>query len=150
MKALVNKKARFNYIFLEKFEAGITLTGDEIKAVRGGGVSFVDSYVTIKDGEAFLVNTHIGAYEKGTSGADTRRDRKLLLHKREIEYLLGKLAGSNLTLVPSRLYFRRGYAKIEIALARGKRSVDKREVLKKRAIERDVQAQLRSDKLKAR
>lgn len=146
MKAILNRKARFNYNILEKFEAGISLSGDEIKAIRAGKISLAESHAMIREGEAFLINAHIGAYEKGTTETDTRKDRKLLLHKKEIEYISGKMSGSNLTIVPLRLYFKHNYAKIEIALAAGKKIADKRETLKKRAIERDVEAQLRADK----
>jgi len=144
-----NKKAAFDYNLLEKFEAGIILTGDEIKSIRAGSASLVDSYVLIRQGEALLINAHIASYEKGAPDSDSRRDRKLLLHKREIEYLSGKLSGSNLTIVPLRLYFKGSYAKIEIALAHGKKRHDKRESLKRQALEREAQAALRDAKRKA-
>lgn len=149
MREIINKKAFFNYNILEKFEAGIALSGDEIKAIRAGKVSLADSYCLIKGGEAWLVNLHISPYEKAAEYSDPKRDRKLLLHKREIEYLTGKLFGQNLTIIPLRLYFRHSYAKIEIALARGKKKSDKREVLRRRAVERDIEMSLRSEKHKA-
>ena len=148
MKQILNKKASYNYNLLEKFEAGIVLSGNEIKELRNGRVSLNDAYVVIREGEAYLINAHISLYEKGTSiASDTRRSRKLLLKKKEIEYLAGKLAGSNLTLVPTRLYFRRGFAKIEIALAVGKKKYDKREAIKRREAEKEAQKLLRSEKL---
>jgi SsrA-binding protein len=150
MKQIVNKKASFNFHLLEKLEAGIVLTGDEIKSVRVGKVSFTDAFVLIKDGEAFLVNAHIAPYEKGVAAfTDPKRDRKLLLQKREVDYLIGRLAGSNLSLVPTRLYFKHNYAKIEIALARSKKKYDKREAIKKKEQEREAAALLRQEKLKA-
>jgi len=148
MKQILNKKASYNYNLLEKFEAGIVLSGNEIKELRNGRVSLNDAYVVIREGEAYLINAHISLYEKGTSiASDTRRSRKLLLKKKEIEYLAGKLAGSNLTLVPTRLYFRRGFAKIELALAQGKKKYDKREAIKRREAEKEAQKLLRSEKL---
>ena len=148
MKQILNKKASYNYNLLEKFEAGIVLSGNEIKELRNGRVSLNDSYVVIREGEAYLINAHISLYSKGTLvDPDTRRSRKLLLKKKEIEYLAGKLAGSNLTLVPTRLYFRRGFAKIEIALAVGKKKYDKREAIKRKEAEKEAQKLLRSEKL---
>jgi len=146
-KPTLNRKASFDYNLGEKLEAGIVLTGAEIKSVRAGLVSFVDSFIQIRSGEAFLVNTHIGVYQKATKEADSRRTRKLLLNKREIEYLNGKLAGSSLTLVPLRLYFKQNYAKIEIALASGKKKYDKRQALRKKALDREAENFLRKDKL---
>ena len=149
MRQIENKKAFFNYQILEKFEAGIALSGEEIKSLRVGQAALAESYVLIRSGEAFLVNAHISAYDKGDQSSEPKKDRKLLLHRKEIEYLAGKLSGQNLTIIPLRLYFRHSYAKIEIALARGKKKADKRETLKRKAIERDVEAGLRAEKLKA-
>jgi len=150
MKPIVNKKASFNYHLLDKLEAGITLSGNEIKAVRAGKVALDDSFVTVRNGEAILANAYIAPYEKAAfERADPRRDRKLLLHKKEIDYLIGKLSGSNLTIVPARLYFKRNYAKLEVALAAGKKKYDKRSAIKKKEQEREAQAVLREEKLKA-
>jgi SsrA-binding protein len=146
-KPIVNRKASFDYSLGEKFEAGIVLTGDEIKSARVGQISLVDSFVQIREGEAFLLNAHIGVYGKGEKVTDSRRTRKLLLNKREIDYLNGKVAGSNLTIVPIRLYFKHNYAKMEIALAQGKKKWDKRESLRRKAQERDAESLLRKDKL---
>ena len=150
MKPIINKKASFNYHFFEKLEAGITLSGNEIKTVRAGKVSLDDSFVAVRNGEATLVNAYIAPYEKGGDQlAEPRQSRKLLLHKKEIDYLIGKLSGSNLTIVPTKLYFRRNYAKLEVAIAAGKKKYDKRAVIKKREQEREAQAALREEKLKA-
>jgi SsrA-binding protein len=150
MKPVVNRKATFNYHLLEKFEAGVVLTGNEIKSVRAGKISLDKAYVLLHGGEAVLLNVHIAPYEKGTSApTEPKRDRKLLLQKKELDYLAGKLSGSNLTVVPTRLYFRRNYAKIEIAIAAGKKKYDKRETIKRREQEKEARAVLRKDKLEA-
>lgn len=150
MKPIINKKASYNFNLGEKFEAGVVLTGNEIKSVRLGRVSLSESYVLIRDDQATLVNAHIAPYEKGTTSLmDPRRDRRLLLHEKEIDYLVGKLSGSNLTVIPTKLYFKRNYAKIEIALASTKKKYDKREVIKRRELEKEAQAVLRRDKLEA-
>jgi len=149
MKPILNRKATFNYYLLEKFEAGIILSGNEIKSIRAGKVSLDESYVLVRNEEAVLINMHIAPYEKGTEVSDPRKDRKLLLHKKEIDYLTGKLAGANLVLIPVRLYFKRNYAKIELAIAQGKKKYDKREVIKKREAEREAEKILRSEKLNA-
>ena len=150
MKPIVNRKATFDYHLLEKFEAGIVLTGNEIKSIRSGRVSLNEAYVLIHGGEAVLLNAHVAPYEKGTSATtDPKRDRKLLLRKNELDFLAGKLSGSNLTIVPTRLYFKRNYAKIEVALASGKKKYDKRETIKRREQEKEARALLRRDKLEA-
>ena len=148
MKSVLNKKAVFNYNLLENFEAGVVLTGSEIKQVRAGKVSLEEAFVTIRNGEAFLVNAHIAPYEKAAfESGEPRRSRKLLLRKKEIDYLLGKLAGSNLTVIPTKLYFRRGFAKIQIALAYGKKKYDKREAIKRKEAQREAEKILRREKL---
>ena len=150
MKSIINKKASFNYSLLDKFEAGIVLTGNEIKQVRAGKASLADSYVVVRDGEAFLINAYVAPYEKAAETSDDpRQSRKLLLNSRETAFLIGKLAGSNLTIVPTKLYFRRNYAKIQIALAVGKKKYDKREAIKKREEQREAQKLLRRAKLEA-
>ena len=132
-----NRKARFNYFIEKTYEAGIVLTGTEIKSVRRGSANFSDSYVTIKNGEAYIVNMFIARYEEGNRfNHDERRNRKLLLHKAEIKKLGETLKTSGLTIVPLRLYFRGNYAKVEIGVARGKKLYDKRETIKKRDLER--------------
>ena len=145
MKALVNKKALFNYEPLEKFEAGLKLSGGEVKSIKGGRLSFEGSYITIVDGEVFWRNATIPPYQpKNTPpGYEPTRNRKLLLSKKEIAYIRGRLQQKGLTAVPLRVYNKRGNLKIEIALVRAKKKHDKREILKKRDMDRDAQRELK-------
>jgi SsrA-binding protein len=139
-----NRKAFFQYHVLERAEAGVALTGTEVKSVREGGLSFSDSYVEYRDGELFLVGCRIAPYSHGNQmNHAPERDRKLLLHKREILKIGGKVTGKGLTLVPLRAYLRRGNVKLEIGLGRGKRAHDKRESIKRRDIERETRQALR-------
>jgi SsrA-binding protein len=139
-----NRKAFFNYEVLERAEAGISLVGTEVKSIREGGLHFRDSYVHYKAGELFLVGCRIGPYSHGNLMNHAEdRERRLLLHKREIEKLGGKVTEKGLTLIPLRAYFKGGRVKIEIGLARGKRTHDKRETLKRKDIERETQQALR-------
>lgn len=132
-----NRKARFNYFIDKTYEAGIVLTGTEIKSIRKGSANFNDAYVTIRNGEIFLINMYIGKYEEGNRfNHDERRDRKLLLHKNEIKKLGTEIRNTGYTIVPTKLYFKGNYAKVEIALAHGKKLYDKRETIKKRDLER--------------
>ena len=135
-----NKRARFEYEILQTYEAGIVLTGDEIKSVRAGHFSIVDCYAYIKNGECFLRNSYIKEYENsfnaGRMADNTRRNRKLLLHAEEIEKLRKKIETENLTLVPTKAYFSGSNLKVEIALARGKKLYDKRETIKRRELDR--------------
>ena len=134
-----NRKARHDYAVLETFEAGIMLTGTEVKSLRLGRASLVDGFATIDDGEIYLRNVHIPEYEQGSwTNHEPRRTRKLLLHRAEIERLIGKTRESGLTLVPLSLYFSAGKVKVELALARGKRSYDKRQDLARRDADREV------------
>jgi SsrA-binding protein len=134
-----NRKARHDYAILDTYEAGIALTGTEVKSLRQGRASLLDAFATIDDGEIFLRNVHIPEYEQGSwTNHEPRRVRKLLLHRDEIERLIGKTKESGLTLVPLAMYFSAGKVKVEIALARGKRSYDKRQDLAKRDAEREV------------
>jgi SsrA-binding protein len=140
----VNKKASFRYQFLEKFEAGIQLQGSEVKALRLGHVQMSDAYAHIRNGEAFLINCHISHYEPANVfNHEPTRSRKLLLHKKEIEMLQGKLQKERLTLVPTKLYFSKGRAKVELALAKGKQHHDRREELKKKAQNREIEQALK-------
>ena len=140
-----NRRARFDYEILDTFEAGIELRGPEVKSLRAGKVSLNEAYAVLRGGEAFLVNAHINPYEQaGRENADPRRERRLLLHKREILRLQGQVAERGRTLVPLALYFRRGRAKVELALARGKKRFDKRETIQRREQEREVTRALRS------
>ena len=135
-----NKRARFEYELLETYEAGIVLTGDEIKSVRLGHLSLVDCYGFIKNGECFLRNSYIKEYsnsfDAGRFGDSSRRDRKLLLHKDEIVKIKRKLETEHLTLVPTKAYFNASNLKVEIAVARGKKLYDKRESLKQKDLTR--------------
>jgi SsrA-binding protein len=134
-----NKKARFNYEIIEKIEAGISLKGTEVKSVRNKNVSIAESYASIKDDEVFLHNLHISPYEQGNrENHDPIRVRKLLLHKQEIKKLVSKIQLKGLSLVPLSIYLKKGKIKIELAVGRGKRLVDKRESLKKRAVDREI------------
>jgi len=137
-----NRKARFRYHVLKTVEAGIALVGSEVKSVRSGQVNFTDSYARIENGQVFLYNLDIAPYERATYDQhNPRRRRKLLLHRREIKKLKGQLAERGLTLVPLKMYFNeRGYAKVELGLARGKTLVDKRQDLLKRDAERQMRA----------
>lgn len=134
-----NKKARFNYEIIEKIEAGISLKGTEVKSIRNKNVSIGESYAQIKENEVFLHNLHISPYEQGNrENHDPIRVRKLLLHKQEIKKLAGKIQLKGLSLVPLSIYLRKGKVKVELAVGRGKRLVDKRESIKKRTIEREI------------
>jgi SsrA-binding protein len=138
-----NRKARHDYAILDTYECGLVLTGTEVKSLRLGRASLVDGFATIDDGEVFLRNVHIPVYEMGSwTNHEPRRVRKLLLHKGEILRLIGKTKESGLTLVPTALYFSGGKVKVEIALARGKKSYDKRQDLAKRDADRDIQKAL--------
>jgi SsrA-binding protein len=135
-----NKKARFNFSLLEKFEAGIVLVGTEVKALREGRGSMNDCYARIHGDEIFLEHFHISPYSHGNiHNHEPLRPRKLLLHKHEIRRLIGKVTMKGLTLVPTKAYFSRGKVKIEIALAQGKKLHDKREDLKRKAVKRDAE-----------
>ena len=139
-----NRKARYEYEILDTFEAGIALLGTEVKALRAGKASLGDSYADIRRGEVYLINAHIGAYEQaGRANAPPLRDRKLLLHRSEISRLEGRVVERGLTLIPLRLYFLNGRAKVELALARGKRRYDKRQAIRQRENERDLQRTMR-------
>jgi SsrA-binding protein len=139
-----NRKAFFQYHVSDRAEAGIVLSGTEVKSIREGGLSFSDSFVEYRDGELYLVGCHIAPYTHGNQmNHAPDRDRKLLLHKREILKLGGKVASKGLTLVPLRAYLKRGRVKLEIGLGRGKRAHDKRETIKKRDIERETRQALK-------
>ena len=139
-----NRKAYFNFEILDRVEAGVSLVGTEVKSVREGGLNFRDSYVDFRGGELFLVGCRIGPYSHGNlQNHPEERDRKLLLHKREILKLGGKVTEKGLTIVPLKAYFRRGRVKLEIGLARGKRSHDKRESIKRKEIERETRRAVR-------
>lgn len=134
-----NKKAYHEYFIEEKFEAGMVLTGTEVKSLRQGKANMNDSFAMVRHGEAFLHNLHISPYDFGNrQNHDPDRMRKLLLHKSEIVRLFGKVREQGYSLVPVRLYFKEGYVKVELGLAKGKKLHDKREDLKKKDMKRDV------------
>jgi len=129
----LNRKASFNYFFIELIEAGIVLKGSEIKSIRDGKVNIAESYAVEKDGEIVLLNSHIPAYKEASySNHNPTDERKLLFNKREINKLIGKINREGLTLVPTKMYFKKGKAKIEIAVAKGKKQYDKRQTKKTR------------------
>lgn len=133
----LNRKARYDYHILESFEAGMVLVGTEVKSLRAGKVNIKDAYGSIEEGELWLLGLHISPYEQGThANHDPERPRKLLVSKRELKRLLGKVQEKGLTLVPLALYFKDGWAKVEMALARGKRQYDKRHAIAERDADR--------------
>ena len=134
----LNRKASFDYFFESLLEAGIVLKGSEIKSVRDGKVNIADSYGVIKDGEVFLINSHIASYKQASyTNHDPIQERKLLLNKKEINKVVGKIQREGFSLIPTKMYFKKGKAKIEIAIAKGKKQYDKRETKKKRDWNRD-------------
>ncbi|HHX16358.1 MAG TPA: SsrA-binding protein SmpB, partial [Mollicutes bacterium] len=133
-----NKKATYDYFVEETYEAGIALKGTEIKSIRNGSANLKDSYAVIKKGEAYLLNMHIAPYEKGNQfNHEERRTRKLLLHKKEIDKIAGKITTEGYTLIPLKLYFKKNKVKILLGIAKGKKTFDKRETIKKRDLERE-------------
>ncbi len=139
-----NRKARHDYTIEDTVEAGLVLTGTEVKSLRAGRAALVDAYATVKDGEAWLHNAHIPEYVLGTwTNHQPRRVRKLLLHREEIAKIDGKVRERGYTLVPLALYFKDGKAKVEIGLARGKKSYDKRQAIAERESQREIARQLR-------
>lgn len=140
-----NRKAHHDYEILDKFEAGMVLKGTEVKSLREGKANLKDSYVAFRDGEAFLLKMHISPYRHGNiANHDPERTRKLLLQRREIEKLIGVVTQKGLTVVPLRIYFRDGKAKVEIAVARGKNLFDKRETEKRKVAEREASQAIRN------
>lgn len=147
MKMLAeNKKAYFDYEILEKFEAGIVLIGTEVKSIKGGRINLAGSYIVPKDSEFFMINANVPPYQpkNAPSGYDPLRSRKILLRKKEIDYLLGKTKERGLTLLPLNVYTKRGKIKLEFGLAQGKKKVDKRETIKKRESDREIGRNLKS------
>jgi len=134
----LNRKAKFNYFFNEILEAGIVLKGSEIKSIRKGKVNISDSYAVDKDGEIVLINSHISSYKESSYYDHTPTDvRKLLLNKKEVNKLIGKINREGFTIVPTKMYFKKGKVKVEIAVAKGKKQYDKRQVKKKRDWDRE-------------
>jgi len=140
-----NRKAFHEYQILERYEAGMVLTGTEVKAIRDGRVNFKDSYATVRDGQIYLVNCHVSPYSHGNrENHDPVRQRKLLLHRREIHKLAGKSMEKGLTLVPLRIYFKAGRVKLELGVARGKKLHDKRQTERDREARREIEKHLKS------
>jgi SsrA-binding protein len=138
-----NRRARFDYEILERMEAGIVLTGSEVKSLRSGRASLSESFARVRDGEVWLENLHIPPYEQGEKrGYDPKRTRKLLLKRAQIERLIGKTAERGLSLVPIRLYFAHGLAKVEIGLGKGKRQFEKRQAIAEREMRREAERSL--------
>lgn len=139
-----NRKARHDFHILETYEAGMELKGTEVKSLRSGKANLKDSYAQVENGELFLFNMHISPYEQGNRfNVDPVRKRKLLMHKKEIMRLLGKTKEKGLTLVPLKVYFTRGKAKVELALAQGKKLYDKREAAAEKSAKRDIEKALK-------
>lgn len=139
-----NRKAKYNYQIFETIECGIALTGTEIKSLRSGKANIKDSYATVKNSEVFLINMHISGYDNGNIfNHDETRTRKLLLHKKEILKLRDKITIEGYTLVPLKVYFVNGRAKVLIGVARGKKNYDKREDIKKKTIERELRSRIK-------
>jgi len=140
----VNRKARHEYIILETFEAGIVLVGTEVKALREGKANLTDSYATVENNEVWLLNSHISAYKQGNiNNHQPERKRKLLLHKKEIRKLKKAVEEKGKTLVPLRLYFRDGKAKVELAIVKGKKIYDKREDIARRDLQREIERKVK-------
>ncbi len=141
---VVNRQAGHFYHLLEKFEAGIELTGTEVKSIREGKVNLKDSYAVVKRNEAWLIDCHISHYRAGSySNHDPLRDRRLLLHRQEIHKLRGRTQEKGLTIVPTRLYLKKNLIKCEIALAKGKKVYDRRETERRRTVEREAEQDIR-------
>ncbi len=144
MIEILNRQAKFNYEILETYEAGIVLTGTEIKSLKNGKANIKDSYAIIKNEEIFLLNMHISHYEEGNIfNHDETRTRKLLLHKKEILKLKNKIDLNGYTIIPLKIYFVKKHAKVLIGLAKGKKNYDKREDIKKRDVEREIRKQFK-------
>ncbi len=139
-----NRRARHDYHLLDRLEAGLVLTGTEVKALRDGKATLQRAFADVRDGELWLVGAHIAEYTQGNlANHDPDRDRKLLVHRRELDSLIGKVQEKGLTVIPTKLYFKNGRAKVELAVARGKEVRDKRRDIAKRDAERDIERALR-------
>ena len=141
---VTNRRARYNYHFMDTWEAGIVLTGTEVKSLREGKINLTDSFAAVDNGEVYLYNVHVSPYEQGSHfNHEPTRRRKLLLHRSEIRKLIGRVVEKGLTLIPTRVYFKRGRAKVEIALAKGKRDYDRRRTIADRDARRDMERTLK-------
>ena len=142
-----NRKAYYDYEILDKFEAGLVLAGSEVKSLRDGNVNLKDSYISFKNGEAFLQNAHIGVYKASSyNNHHPERLRKLLMHREEIDKIMGKVQEKSLSCVPLKLYFKKGRVKVEIGLGKGKKLHDKRRSIKDKESKRDLQRSLKHDR----
>ena len=140
-----NRKAFHDYHILETFEAGVALLGTEVKAIREGNVNLRDSYASVEDGEVWILNVHINPYShRGYADHEPTRRRKLLLHKQEIRKLIGKTVEKGMTLVPTRLYFKDGRVKVAVSLAKGKLAHDKRDAIRKKEVDRETRAAIKT------
>ena len=136
---VTNRRALHDYFIIDRYEAGIVLKGTEVKSLRAGNATLQDGYAEIRNGEVWLIGMHISPFDKGNiNNHDPKRDRKLLMHRQEIRRLHGKLSEKGLTLVPLRVYFKNNIAKLELGVARGKKSYDKRQAIAKREVERQL------------
>ncbi len=146
MEAIKNKRAYFDYEFLEKFEAGMVLLGHEVKSIKSNKMSLAGAYVVSRGNEVYLINANIAPYQPKNTSKDYEptRPRKLLLRKAEIQYLIGKSKERGLTLIPSRVYTKKGKIKLEFAIARGRKKFDKKELIKKRETEKDIKRELKT------
>ena len=146
MEAIKNKRAYFDYEFLESFEAGMVLTGQEVKSIKSGKMSLAGSYVVLKGGEVYLMNANIAPNQSQNAPQDyvPTRSRKLLLKKKEIKYLFGKSQERGLTLIPLRVYSNKGKLKLEFAVSRGRKKADKKELIKKREAEKEMRRALKN------
>ncbi|ELY1998995.1 SsrA-binding protein SmpB [Enterococcus faecalis] len=142
-----NRKARHDYSIIDTVEAGLVLQGTEIKSIRNGRINLKDGFARIRNGEAFLYNVHISPYEQGNIfNHDPLRTRKLLLHKKQINKLIGETKNTGITLVPLKVYIKDGYAKVLIGLAKGKKQYDKREYLKRKEVDRQISRTLKNNR----
>ena len=144
---IFNKRARFKYQILEKVEAGVVLSGAEIKSIRAGRADLSEAFARFRDGEAFLVNAFINPWMGSEKYLSSRRERKLLLHRKQILNWQGKIAGGKLTMVPLSLYIKGNLAKVELALSKNKSKYDKRATLKKKVVSRDIEREIRGSKV---
>ena len=135
---ITNRAARRDFFIIETLEAGIELKGSEVKSLRGGKASLAESFGKVEEGEIFLYHMHIASYEYSPIDEDSLRPKKLLLHKKEINYLKNQVSQKGLTLIPLKVYFKKGLAKVELGLAKGKREYDKREAIRKRDAKREI------------
>jgi SsrA-binding protein len=146
MEAIKNKRAHFDYEFLENFEAGMVLAGHEVKSIKSGKMSLAGSYVVLKGGEVYLINANIAPYQPKNAPKDyvPTRSRKLLLKKKEIQYLFGKSQERGLTLIPLRVYSNKGKIKLEFAVSRGRKKADKKDLIKKRETDKEIRRELKT------